>query len=128
VGEAAEALWEKTIEKLKGKLPAASFDTWIKGLKPIRFEENKLIVAAPNGFSRDWVVSRYKKQIENSLTSMVNAELVVVVDEYSTPSQSRPTTDNGTGYAEEVYLLLKYRSLKDQKRALQLLKVLFDVE
>ncbi len=128
MGEAAEALWERTIESLKGELSSASFDTWIKGLKPICFEENKLIVAAPNDFSRDWVITRYKEQIENNLTTMVNAELIVVVDEDSAPSPSNPTTDKGTDYAEEAYLMSKYRSQKEQKKAIRLLKVLFDVE
>ena len=53
-------LWEETLQEIEKKISKPSFDTWLKSTKALSFEENTIIVEAPNDFARDWLDGNYK--------------------------------------------------------------------
>ena len=47
--------WEEALRSLEKKISKHSYDTWLKSLKPLGFDENKIIIEVPNHFSRGWL-------------------------------------------------------------------------
>ncbi|RJQ32529.1 MAG: chromosomal replication initiator protein DnaA [Peptococcaceae bacterium] len=67
-------VWEQVLLSLERKLNRHSFETWLKPLKPVCYQENTVIIEVPNHFSRDWLSNRYSPLIKNSLQSILKQE------------------------------------------------------
>ncbi|RJQ27395.1 MAG: chromosomal replication initiator protein DnaA [Peptococcaceae bacterium] len=72
-GELLE-IWEQALLSLERKLNKHSFETWLRPLKPVYYQENTIIIEVPNHFSRDWLSSRYSPLIKDSLQSILKQE------------------------------------------------------
>ncbi len=60
-------IWSHTLEKMKEYLSKPSFETWFQSTKPVDIGEQELYISVPNEFTKDWLNSRYKTSIENSV-------------------------------------------------------------
>lgn len=69
--------WQKTLDILKTELNETSFETWLKNTKAITKYENTFVIAVPNGFSKDWLESRYANLIKNTLQLVTSEELEI---------------------------------------------------
>lgn len=63
---AATEPWEKISDALRSGIDPESYDTWIQPLEMAEFREGVLTLRAPNGFSRNWVLSNYREKIEEA--------------------------------------------------------------
>ncbi|HLR68781.1 chromosomal replication initiator protein DnaA [Virgibacillus alimentarius] len=68
-------LWSATLTKIQEKVSKPSFETWLKHTKADALQDNTLIIAAPNEFSRDWLEGQYTKLITDTLYEVTGAEL-----------------------------------------------------
>ncbi|TMV47969.1 chromosomal replication initiator protein DnaA [Paenibacillus mesophilus] len=70
-------LWQQVLSVIQSKLSKPSFDTWLKSTKASVFTETQLIVCAPTDFARDWLESRYKKMIAQTVFEYLNRDVEV---------------------------------------------------
>lgn len=67
--------WEEALRLLEKKISKHSYDTWLKSLKPLGFDENKIIIEVPNHFSRGWLNDRYAPIIKNALINVLKQDV-----------------------------------------------------
>jgi chromosomal replication initiator protein len=79
-------IWQDTLLIIKGQLNAQTFKTWFSNTEPVSLSEEKIIIAAPNDFAREWLESRYVSLINGSLFEVIGAELQVDFVTRSNPS------------------------------------------
>jgi chromosomal replication initiator protein len=90
--EQLEKIWQDTLVIIKGQLNAQTFKTWFSNTEPISMSEEKIIIAAPNDFAREWLESRYVSLINGSLFEVIGAELQVdFITRSGSPSAPKPT-------------------------------------
>lgn len=77
----AERAWEKVLGQLQMEMPRASFDSWVKHSRAVRFHGNVLSIGVNNGDARDWLESRLASTVERLLVGIlarsVSVEFVV---------------------------------------------------
>ena len=71
------SLWTNTLEVLKTRVNKHSFDTWFAPTKPISFENDVLTLEVPNNFTKDWLDSRYKNILFESVKAVENTAVSV---------------------------------------------------
>ncbi len=70
-------IWEEALRLLEKKLSKHSYETWLKSLKPLGFDQNKIIIEVPNHFSRGWLNDRYAPIIKNILVNIIKQDIEV---------------------------------------------------
>jgi len=62
-----DIFWDKTSKIIQEKISKQNFDTWIKPIKMVAMEEQRVQLAVPNKFFKDWLVDNYCSTIKQSL-------------------------------------------------------------
>ena len=65
-------LWNNTLEIIKVELTEVSFNTWLKSIEPISINQNSIILAAPNEFTKGILEGRYLNLIKNAIKQVTN--------------------------------------------------------
>jgi chromosomal replication initiator protein len=60
-------IWEEVKDKIKGSLPNRTFSMWISPLTYLERNDDTLVLACPNKFSRNWITENYRGVIEEEL-------------------------------------------------------------
>jgi chromosomal replication initiator protein len=60
-------IWEEVKDKIKGSLPNNTFSMWISPLTYLERNDDILVLACPNKFSRNWITENYRGVIEEEL-------------------------------------------------------------
>jgi len=68
-------LWQKALSIIEKQVSKPSFETWLKSTKPLRFENNTIVIEVPNDFAKDWLESRYYDLIKDSLEGLINHQV-----------------------------------------------------
>ena len=55
----AGALWRQVAGRLQEALNETTYRTWFGGAAGVELEDGRLVVAVPNGFTRDWIESHF---------------------------------------------------------------------
>ena len=66
----AENLWNTVLQGIKKKVTPRTFNTWFKSTKAVRVSENRLLVAVPNEFYREWLGIHFSGLIDDILDEM----------------------------------------------------------
>lgn len=70
-------IWEKTLQVVEKHMTKPSFETWLKPTRPVKKEDNCLIIEVPNEFARDWVESRYAPLLFSTLKEYIQDDLEI---------------------------------------------------
>lgn len=73
-------IWQKTRERLKEKLGAASFEAWILPLKPGQKNKDSVILTAPDDFFKDWVYKHYLTLIQETITQLAGQKIPILLE------------------------------------------------
>ena len=65
-------IWEEVKGRIKGALPNRTFSLWINPLTYLERDDDTLVLACPNKFSRNWITENYRRVIEEELGKMGN--------------------------------------------------------
>ncbi len=68
-------IWNEVLNLLKVELTEVSFNTWLKTIEPVSISKEKVILAAPNAFTRDILIGRYLNLIKNALNLVIEDEI-----------------------------------------------------
>jgi chromosomal replication initiator protein len=64
-------VWRATLGELQVSLSPANYETWLKDTALVSVDENHFRVAVPNGFAKDWLETRYRSLISQTLARVV---------------------------------------------------------
>ena len=67
-------IWNEVLNLIKVELTEVSFNTWLKTIEPISISTNKVVLAAPNEFTKGILVGRYLNLIKSALTQVTEQE------------------------------------------------------
>lgn len=70
-------VWEKTLEIIKSELTEVSFNTWLKTIEPISYQDNQIILGVPNDFTKGILEARYIVLISNALKEVTGDQIDV---------------------------------------------------
>jgi chromosomal replication initiator protein len=110
----AKQVWRAALGELQVSLSPANFETWLRDTQLVDVDEQRFRIAVPNGFAKDWLESRYRSLISQTLARIVGysvqVEFVIgptpesLVDGSDAPLAPPPATTNGTGGRQQVRL------------------------
>src|SRR6187399_438369 len=67
----AKQVWRAALGELQVSLSPANFETWLKETALVAVDDNRFTVAVPNGFAKDWLETRYRSLISQTLARVV---------------------------------------------------------
>jgi chromosomal replication initiator protein len=70
-------VWRAALGELQVSLSPANFETWLRDTTLVDVEENLFRIAVPNGFAKDWLETRYRSLISQTLARIVGYSVVV---------------------------------------------------
>ncbi len=73
----AKQVWRAALGELQISLSPANFETWLKDTALVAVDENRFSVAVPNGFAKDWLETRYRSLISQTLARVVGYSVQV---------------------------------------------------
>ena len=99
----AKQVWRAALGELQISLSPANFETWLRDTSLLDVDDNRFRVAAPNGFAKDWLETRYRSLISQTLARVVGysvqVEFVVTQVEGTTGAADRPDGSTAGGPA-----------------------------
>lgn len=87
--KSGQEIWQAVLGNLELSLSKAKFTTWFSNTKVLKQAEDKLIVAVPNAFTKEWLQNKYHQEILGVLRS-IDPEIKRV--EYQITSSPAPTS------------------------------------
>jgi chromosomal replication initiator protein len=88
----AKQVWRAALGELQVSLSPANFETWLRDTALAEVDDNLFKISVPNGFAKDWLDSRYRSLISQTLARLVGYSVQV---EFFVG----PTADSGDGTA-----------------------------
>jgi chromosomal replication initiator protein len=73
----AKQVWRAALGELQVSLSPANFETWLKDTVLVAVDDNHFRIAVPNGFAKDWLESRYRSLISQTLARVVGYSVIV---------------------------------------------------
>ena len=104
----AKQVWRAALGELQVSLSPANYETWVRDTQLIDVDDQRFKIAVPNGFAKDWLESRYRSLISQTLARIVGysvqVEFVVGTAAEGTPGDAageraqepEPASRNGT--------------------------------
>jgi chromosomal replication initiator protein len=73
----AKQVWRAALGELQVSLSPANFETWLRDTTLVDVDDNRFRIAVPNGFAKDWLESRYRSLISQTLARIVGYSVQV---------------------------------------------------
>ncbi|MBA3777702.1 MAG: chromosomal replication initiator protein DnaA [Chloroflexi bacterium] len=73
----AKQVWRAALGELQVCLSPANFETWLRETALVEVADNRFRVAVPNGFAKDWLETRYRSLISQTLARIVGYSVQV---------------------------------------------------
>ena len=73
----AKQVWRAALGELQVSLSPANFETWLRDTLLVDVDEQRFRIAVPNGFAKDWLESRYRSLISQTLARIVGYSVQV---------------------------------------------------
>src|SRR5690606_23990621 len=69
--------WRAALGELQVSLSPANFETWLRDTHLVDVDEQRFRIAVPNGFAKDWLETRYRSLISQTLARVVGYSVQV---------------------------------------------------
>ena len=90
----AKQVWRAALGELQVSLSPANFETWLRDTQLIDVDEQRFRIAVPNGFAKDWLETRYRSLISQTLARIVGysvqVEFVIVAATAGSDASDQP--------------------------------------
>src|SRR5512146_2971766 len=87
----AKQVWRAALGELQVSLSPANYETWLRDTTLVDVDDNRFRIAVPNGFAKDWLESRYRSLISQTLARIVGYSVQVEFLVGSTPDGALET-------------------------------------
>src|SRR5512142_1440911 len=92
----AKQVWRAALGELPASLSPANSATWLRDTALVEVDDSRFRIAVPNGFAKDWLESRYRSLISQTLARIVGYSVQVEFLVGPTPDAS--TRDDSDGH------------------------------
>jgi chromosomal replication initiator protein len=84
----AKQVWRAALGELQVSLSPANYETWLRDTQLVDVDEQRFRISVPNGFAKDWLETRYRSLISQTLARIVGYSVQVefVVSAAQTPA------------------------------------------
>jgi chromosomal replication initiator protein len=95
----AKQVWRAALGELQVSLSPANYETWLRDTQLVDVDEQRFRIAVPNGFAKDWLETRYRSLISQTLARIVGYSVQVefVVLSGGSPDVEAPAIDADRG-------------------------------
>jgi chromosomal replication initiator protein len=103
----AKQVWRAALGELQISLSPANFETWLKETDLVAVDDSRFRVAVPNGFAKDWLETRYRSLISQTLARVVGYSVTVdfeVREGIVSPLDKAPTGESEVAGQQPVRL------------------------
>ncbi len=107
----AEQAWQSVLAQLQMEMPRASFDTWVRDTRPLRFENGLMTVGVRNAYARDWLESRLAGTVNQMLSGITASNIAVHFVVAQVQDDVSPLAETTTAGAEETKQAVRERNL-----------------
>ena len=73
----AKQVWRAALGELQVSLSPANFETWLRDTHLVDVDDQRFRIAVPNGFAKDWLETRYRSLISQTLARVVGYSVQV---------------------------------------------------
>src|SRR5262245_31058265 len=73
----AKQAWRAALGELEVSRSPANFETWLRDTQLIDVDDQRFRIAVPNGFAKDWLETRYRSLISQTLARIVGYSVQV---------------------------------------------------
>ena len=73
----AKQVWRAALGELQVSLSPANFETWLRDTYLVDVDDQRFRIAVPNGFAKDWLDTRYRSLISQTLARVVGYSVQV---------------------------------------------------
>jgi chromosomal replication initiator protein len=73
----AKQVWRAALGELQVSLSPANFETWLRDTHLVEVDDQRFRIAVPNGFAKDWLDTRYRSLISQTLARVVGYSVQV---------------------------------------------------
>jgi chromosomal replication initiator protein len=84
----AKQVWRAALGELQVSLSPANFETWLQDTALVAVDDSRFRVAVPNGFAKDWLETRYRSLISQTLARVVGYSVTVEFEVRERPAQT----------------------------------------
>src|SRR5713226_992451 len=75
-----DSLWTRVLATLGGKIPETAIESWLRPCRVTAMEGDLIRIAAPNKYSRDWLVQHYTEAIQTAARDVLGGNPVVSIE------------------------------------------------
>ncbi len=73
----AKQVWRAALGELQVSLSPANYETWLRDTHLVEVDDQRFKIAVPNGFAKDWLETRYRSLISQTLARVVGYSVQV---------------------------------------------------
>jgi chromosomal replication initiator protein len=105
----AKQVWRAALGELQVSLSPANYETWLRDTALVDVDDHRFRIAVPNGFAKDWLETRYRSLISQTLARIVGYSVQVefVVNPAAEASANGGAAANGTGNGATPHVRLE---------------------
>jgi chromosomal replication initiator protein len=104
----AKQVWRAALGELQVSLSPANFETWLRDTQLVDVDEQRFRIAVPNGFAKDWLETRYRSLISQTLARIVGysvqVEFVIVAATAGSDASDQPDAPESPPATPQVRL------------------------
>src|SRR6478672_1819746 len=89
----AKQVWRAALGELQVSLSPANFETWLKDTALVAVDDTLFRVAVPSGFAKDWLESRYRSLISQTLARVVGYSVTLEFEVREVAPSERADSD-----------------------------------
>ena len=75
-----DSLWTRVLTALEGRIPETAIESWLRPCRVTAMDGDVIRVAAPNKYSRDWLVQHYTETIQSAARTVLGGNPVVTFE------------------------------------------------
>ncbi len=72
--EELQVTWLRILEKVQESLSKSACEKWLAPVRPLRLDGGELELAAPNDFTKDWILNRYVPILEDAVSDVLGED------------------------------------------------------
>ncbi len=95
----AKQVWRAALGELQISLSPANYETWLRDTTLVDVDDNRFRIAVPNGFAKDWLETRYRSLISQTLARVVGYSVQVDFVVAQAPEPPEEGAVDGAGVA-----------------------------
>jgi len=97
-----EQAWQSVLGQLQLEMPRASFDTWVRDTRPVKYEKGLLTISVRNAYARDWLESRLASTVSRLLIGIMDSNVAVNFVVSQSIDEEMSQLVESVEYAEEI--------------------------